>query len=109
MLDLVVWWGESHGLVEEDSGGLDGEGWSRRGPVARPRVGKVAAAREKWKRRRYHRATWARHVEGVSTEEAVAFAVAEDRPVDAADLAPVEHEFVPLPAPRPPLTLSEIM
>eukprot|EP01051_Picozoa_sp_SAG22_P001389 SAG22_NODE_54_length_23787_cov_12.917511_2_plen_180_part_00 len=27
---------------------------------------------------------------------AVAFAVAEDRPVDAADLAPVEHEFVPL-------------
>eukprot|EP01051_Picozoa_sp_SAG22_P029838 SAG22_NODE_11263_length_493_cov_0.763959_1_plen_95_part_10 len=95
MLDLVVWWGdsESRGLVEVDSGQRAGAGWMRRGPVTRPQAGQAAAAREQWKRRRYRRAMWARHVEGMSAEEAVAFAAAEDRPVDAADLAPVEHEF----------------
>ena len=55
VFDVVVWWGASAGLGE----------WSE---------GKAAGKREWWKRRRYDRAMWARYVEQLTPEEALAWA-----------------------------------
>ena len=53
VFDVVVWWGASQDLDE----------WGG---------SQVAGARERWKARRYRRAMWARHVEQMSLEAAVA-------------------------------------
>jgi hypothetical protein len=50
---VVVWWGVSAGLEE----------WGE---------GKAAGKREQWKRRRYERAMWARYVDHLTLEEALA-------------------------------------
>ena len=53
VFDVVVWWGASAGLGE----------WGE---------GKAAGKRERWKRRRYERAMWARYVEQLTPEVALA-------------------------------------
>ena len=82
MFDVVVWWGASKGFRE---GG---------GAVA-------ATQREAWKRRRYERAMWARYIEQLSPEDAVAWAddeanvVSYEGEVDWSRV-PQTHRFVPL-------------
>ena len=80
VFDVVVWWGASKGF-REDGGAV------------------AASQREAWKRRRYERAMWARYVEQLSPEDAVAWAD------DEANVMPTEldwsqvpqtHRFVPL-------------
>ena len=83
MFDVVVWWGASKGFR---AGG---------GAVA-------ATQREAWKRRRYERAMWARYVEQLSPEEAVAWADNDANVVshEGAEVdwsqVPQTHRFVPL-------------
>jgi hypothetical protein len=78
VFDVVVWWGASQGLDE----------WGE---------SQVVGAWEWWKTRRYRRALWARHVEQMSPEAAVAWADSDAEPAGE-DWAQVErtHVFVPL-------------
>ena len=80
VFDVVVWWGASKGSLE---GG---------GAVA-------ATQREEWKRRRYERAMWARYVEQLSPEDAVAWADDESNVMGAMDWSRV-------PGRRPRLLLE---
>ena len=77
VFDVVIWWGASAGLEE----------WGE---------GKAAGKRERWKRRRYERAMWARYVEQLTPEAALAWADGDEE--SELDWEPVErpHEFVPL-------------
>jgi hypothetical protein len=83
VLDVVCWWGAS-------------AGHGARGGA------KMATKRERWKRRRYRRAMWAKLELGMTADEAVAWAesAAEDPRATAAAMdAAVEaagHTFVPL-------------
>ena len=74
VFDVVVWWGASKGFRE---GG---------GAVA-------ATQREAWKRRRYERAMWARYIEQLSPEEAVAWADDEANIVSFEERRPQTLQF----------------
>ena len=74
---MVVWWGASQGL----------DGWGG---------GKAGGKRERWKRRRYDRAMWARYVEQLTPEEAVAWADGEVESELDWGLVECPHVFVPL-------------
>ncbi len=78
VFDVVVWWGASKGLDE----------WGG---------SKAAAERERWKTRRYRRAMWARYVEQMSPEAALAW-TDSDAEAEGGDWAtvPTTHVFVPL-------------
>ena len=62
----------------------------------------AATQREAWKRRRYERAMWARYIEQLSPEEAVAWADDEANIVSFEEMevdwsrVPQTHRFVPL-------------
>jgi hypothetical protein len=77
VFDVVVWWGVIARLGE----------WGE---------GKAAGKRERWKRRRYERAMWARYVEQLTPEAALAWVDGDEE--SELDWALVErsHEFVPL-------------
>ena len=77
VFDVVVWWGASQGLDE----------WGG---------GKAGGKRERWKRRRYDRAMWARYVEQLTPEEAVAWADGEVESELDWGLVECPHVFVPL-------------
>jgi hypothetical protein len=77
VFDVIVWWGASAGLGE----------WGE---------GKAAGKRERWKRRHYERAMWARYVEQLTPEEALVWVNGDEESELVWGLVECPPEFVPL-------------